>query len=158
MRETQPLPNVADTLALGRTLATRLAPLAQARGALLLLEGTLGAGKTTLVRGMVEALGGIGRVSSPTFALLHEYPLTSPDLDALIHLDAYRLDGRDAFDAAVGGLEELLQPRLLVVVEWPSRVGLGLGGEADCRVEIEHAQQGRLARLDWYVTPPPGTA
>ena len=116
MSETQ-LPDDAATVALGRQLAEALREPVRQRGCLLLLEGPLGAGKTTLTRGLAEGLGCIAHVSSPTFALMHEYPAGVSGVEALIHIDAYRLDGPDAFDAATGGLNELQQPGVLVVVE-----------------------------------------
>ncbi len=66
------------------------------------LEGPLGAGKTTFVRGLVRALGCDTRVKSPTFALAHTYPSTPP----VHHLDLYRLEGEDA--AIALGLDEML--------------------------------------------------
>lgn len=94
--------------------------LAQTLGAgdVLALIGPLGAGKTTLVRGLAAGLGiDSERVSSPTFALSHTY--RGGDLP-LIHMDLYRL--ANAAEAIAAGLEEQLHdPEALVVVEWPER-------------------------------------
>src|SRR5205823_14940107 len=77
------IPDLAATTALGRRLGELLFP-----GAVVALVGPLGAGKTPLVRAVVEGLGGDGRrVSSPTFALIDEYPARLP----VYHFDTYRL-------------------------------------------------------------------
>ena len=94
--------------------------LAQRLGAgdVLALTGPLGAGKTTLVRGLARGMGiDPERVASPTFALCHTY--RGGDL-SLVHLDLYRI--ADAQEAVAAGLEEQIHdPEALVVVEWPER-------------------------------------
>lgn len=82
------------------------------------LEGQLGAGKTTFVRSLVEALGGDPRgVSSPTFVLLHVYADATPQV---YHLDAYRMHSSD--ELVDIGFEDLLQQGGVVLVEWASKV------------------------------------
>lgn len=83
------------------------------RGALLLLDGPLGAGKTTFVAALVAALGGPERTSSPTYTLIHEYP--TPD-GPIIHVDAYRLGDPEALEGF--GLDDYLERARLVAVEW----------------------------------------
>ena len=101
-----------ETIALGERLARTLP-----RGAAVLLIGNLGAGKTTLAKGIVQGLGAVpaDEVSSPTFTLIHEYG--SPP--AVYHVDLYRLDS--ARDAATLGLDELFDSPALVIVEWGER-------------------------------------
>ncbi len=101
-----------ETIALGERLARTLA-----RGATVLLIGNLGAGKTTLAKGIVQGLGAApaDEVSSPTFTLIHEFG--SPP--AVYHVDLYRLDR--ARDAATLGLDELFDSPALVIVEWGER-------------------------------------
>lgn len=88
------------------------------------LEGDLGAGKTTWVRGMLEGLGHVGRVPSPTYTLLEHYALAGLDV---IHVDLYRLGGGEANADARGELETLglrdwlARERCWVLVEWPGR-------------------------------------
>ena len=83
---------------------------------LIFLSGDLGVGKTTLVRGMLRGLGFSGRVKSPSYGLLESYEL---DELTLHHLDLYRLGHpEELFDL---GLEELLDPRSVVLIEWPER-------------------------------------
>ncbi|MEZ4631095.1 MAG: tRNA (adenosine(37)-N6)-threonylcarbamoyltransferase complex ATPase subunit type 1 TsaE [Deinococcales bacterium] len=82
------------------------------KGSLLILSGDLGAGKTTLVRLMLEALGSDAKVSSPTYTLIHEYP--SPQ-GVVVHIDAYRLGSERLLELA---LDDYLARARLVVVEW----------------------------------------
>jgi tRNA threonylcarbamoyladenosine biosynthesis protein TsaE len=94
-------------------MAQMLAP-----GAVIALEGELGAGKTQFVRGLVKGLGGSGQqVTSPTFVLLNVYE--TPKM-SVYHLDAYRTAGADDLEAV--GFLELLDQKGLVVVEWASRI------------------------------------
>ncbi|WP_285905005.1 tRNA (adenosine(37)-N6)-threonylcarbamoyltransferase complex ATPase subunit type 1 TsaE [Pseudodesulfovibrio pelocollis] len=105
------LADPAATLALGRILAEALA--GERHPPALLLQGDLGAGKTTLVRGLVGSLPGSERaeVSSPSFNICNLYPTTPP----VAHCDLYRLEGMGPDDA----LLELLEDRtMLVVIEW----------------------------------------
>ena len=86
---------------------------------LLLLRGDLGTGKTTLVKGIAEALDAAeaDEVTSPTFTLLHEYDGTQDGKPVkLYHLDVYRLEGERQLETL--GLDELLTPDALVLVEW----------------------------------------
>ena len=101
-----------ETIALGERLAQTLP-----RGATVLLIGNLGAGKTTLAKGIVRGLGAAqpDEVSSPTFTLIHEYG--SPP--AVYHVDLYRLDS--ARDVATLGLDELFDSNALVLIEWGER-------------------------------------
>jgi tRNA threonylcarbamoyladenosine biosynthesis protein TsaE len=104
----------ADTVELGRKLARLLKP-----PQLLLLRGDLGTGKTTLVKGIAEALDAAeaDEVTSPTFTLLHEYDGTQDGKPVkLYHLDVYRLEGERQLETL--GLDELLTPDALVLVEW----------------------------------------
>jgi len=100
----------ADTIALGRRLAGEL------KGVVLLI-GNLGAGKTTLVKGIAEGAGAASQdeVSSPTFTLIHEYG--SPV--RLYHIDLYRLDTEREVQSL--GLEDLFATGRLVLIEWGER-------------------------------------
>lgn len=103
-----------ETIALGRTLAKLLSP-----PLLLLLRGDLGAGKTTLVKGIAEALNAAeaSEVTSPTFTLLHEYQGQRDGEPVLLcHLDLYRVEQEQQLLAI--GLEELPTPEAVVLVEW----------------------------------------
>jgi len=104
----------AETIEAGRKLAALLLP-----PQLLILRGDLGTGKTTLVKGIAEALDAAeaDEVTSPTFTLLHEYEGTQEGKPVkLFHLDVYRLEGERQLETL--GLDELLTPDALVLVEW----------------------------------------
>lgn len=103
------------TAAFGRKVAERIT-----RGGLLLLEGELGAGKTTFVQGLAEGLGITQRLTSPTFALMNVYPLAHTVLTHLVHIDLYRLTSTDSL-AELDIDHWLADPTTLVVVEWPER-------------------------------------
>jgi tRNA threonylcarbamoyladenosine biosynthesis protein TsaE len=100
-----------ETIALGERLAREL----PARG-LVLLIGNLGAGKTTLAKGIVSGLGAADEddVASPTFTLIHEY-----GGGRVYHIDLYRLD--ELHEVATLGLDELLERDALVLMEWGER-------------------------------------
>jgi tRNA threonylcarbamoyladenosine biosynthesis protein TsaE len=104
----------ADTIAVGRKLADLLKP-----PQLLLLRGDLGTGKTTLVKGIAQALDAADpdEVTSPTFTLMHEFEGTHQGKPVkLYHLDVYRLESERQLETI--GLDELLTPDALVLVEW----------------------------------------
>jgi tRNA threonylcarbamoyladenosine biosynthesis protein TsaE len=111
----------------------------------LYLHGELGAGKTTLARGMLRALGEPGPVRSPTYALMAEY---QPAGQRLLHLDLYRLDSPDELMAL--GLADHLPGSRMWLIEWPEK---GEGGglpPADAHVFLEprgHARQIRIEPL-----------
>lgn len=123
-----------QTIRLGELLGRSLRA-----GDLVLLYGELGAGKTTLVRGMAKSVGYRGRVASPTFALAHVYRGKRLTLH---HLDLYRLkDG----DTAELGLDELLHdPKGAVVVEWPQAARWP---KRRVEVRLAHARRGRRATI-----------
>jgi tRNA threonylcarbamoyladenosine biosynthesis protein TsaE len=104
----------ADTVAVGRKLAELLKP-----PQFLLLRGELGTGKTTLVKGIVQALDAAepDEVTSPTFTLLHEYDGVRKGKPVkLYHLDVYRLESERQLETL--GLDDLLTEDALVLVEW----------------------------------------
>lgn len=118
--------------ALGARLGLGLADPARQRTLVVLLHGPLGAGKTTLVRGLLEGLGHRGRVPSPTYTLAETYAL--PGGPRITHLDLYRLADPDELEF-IGWRDWLVEPGLLLV-EWPDRVPM-LEGRADLVVRIE---------------------
>jgi tRNA threonylcarbamoyladenosine biosynthesis protein TsaE len=104
----------ADTIEVGRKLAGILKP-----PQLLLLRGELGTGKTTLVKGIAQALDAAEpeEVTSPTFTLIHEYDGTLDRKPVkLFHIDVYRLESERQLETL--GLDELLTPDAIVLVEW----------------------------------------
>ncbi len=120
-------PDVAATQGLAARLAAVLRP-----GDLILIEGDLGAGKTTFTQGLARALGVEEAVTSPTFVLMNVYP-TSAGFD-LVHVDVYRLDRlSEVVDLA---LPEMLEDGAVVVIEWGERAAAALSGD-HLRVRIE---------------------
>jgi tRNA threonylcarbamoyladenosine biosynthesis protein TsaE len=118
--------------ALGASLLCRLKP-----GDAVLLEGELGAGKTTLARGLIEAAGWTEPVRSPTFNLIQEYNTEPP----VLHADLYRL--KSAFGI---GLEDSLETHVCLI-EWPDRLGGLIDAEEAYLVEIEFDEPGRLVTI-----------
>jgi len=99
-----------ETIALGRTFASLLTP-----PKLVVLRGELGAGKTTLVKGIAEAFHAAARedVTSPTFTLVHEY--RGPEVN-LFHIDLYRIENDRALETL--GLDDLMGNNNLLLIEW----------------------------------------
>ena len=114
------------------------------RPSLLLLEGTLGAGKTSLVQGLASAVGIEEPITSPTFALSQHYPQGKPPL---VHLDLYRLElPAAADDLFLQEEEEALGMGAIIVVEWAERLSLTLPDA--WRLKLSHQNDGsRLATL-----------
>ena len=142
-------PQASDTDALGAALAAalrahRLPPL------LLTLRGDLGAGKTSLVRALLRALGVAGRIKSPTYALVETYRVANSlqfneNLENQVyHVDLYRFSSEDDWHDA--GLRELLDGRSLCLVEWPERAPQ-LVPRADVDIVLEPSGEGRIVRL-----------
>ncbi len=114
-----------------RRLAREIAGLLRA-GDVVLLDGPLGAGKTTFVRALAGALGVDERlVSSPTYVIVNEYRSTSGP--GIVHADAYRLGGSEDLDAL--GWDRLTSGDSIVLVEWGERIAQSCPGAA--RIEIE---------------------
>jgi tRNA threonylcarbamoyladenosine biosynthesis protein TsaE len=105
------------------------------------LSGELGAGKTTLMRGILRALGWMGPVKSPSYTLVEHYLFSSL---YLYHFDFYRFDDPDEWDAT--GFAEYFRPDSVAVIEWPERVAARLP-PADVSVRLEHAEPGRALEL-----------
>jgi tRNA threonylcarbamoyladenosine biosynthesis protein TsaE len=99
-----------ETTQVGRTLAAEIKP-----GSLVLLRGDLGAGKTTMVKGIAEAFHAAEAeaVTSPTFTLIHEY--RGPKV-TLYHIDLYRIDTQRELDTLA--LDDLMDPNTILLIEW----------------------------------------
>jgi tRNA threonylcarbamoyladenosine biosynthesis protein TsaE len=122
--------------AFGRRLAERLAP-----PCIIYLEGDLGTGKTTLVRGILRGLGHEGSVRSPTYTLLEPYELGGL---RLFHLDLYRLS--DPEELQYLGLRDLLEGDSVLFVEWPER-GAGVLPPPDLEIRLGYSDNGRVLEL-----------
>ena len=116
----------SETEAVGRTLAQRLEP-----GAVVLISGDLGAGKTAFVRGLAEGLGiAPAEVSSPTFTLIQEY---RGGRLGLYHVDLYRLTSKEVDDL---GLDDLMLEGGVMAVEWPDRLPRPVEGAVQVDIQL----------------------
>jgi len=126
------LPDEEATLAFGAELAHVLVP-----GLTIYLIGDLGAGKTTLTRGVLRGLGYTGKVKSPTYTLLELYTVSSL---YLYHFDFYRFaDPQEWVDA---GFRDYFNAESVCIVEWPENAGEFLPAP-DLRIQLEAQQSGR---------------
>ena len=118
-----------ETVALGRELAAALKP-----GSMVLLHGDLGAGKTTLVKGIAEGFQAAeaDRVTSPTFTLIHEY--RAPEI-TLYHIDLYRIDTQRELDTLA--LDDLMDGSSILLIEWGEKFER-FRRERDVEIAIEH--------------------
>jgi tRNA threonylcarbamoyladenosine biosynthesis protein TsaE len=128
-----------ETIALGRKLASALTP-----PKLVLLRGDLGAGKTTLIKGIAEGFQAASRdeVTSPTFTLVHEYRGPTANL---FHIDLYRVDTQRELDTLA--LDDLISGNSVLLIEWGEKfarlernrdaeIALTHVGESDRRVRV----------------------
>jgi tRNA threonylcarbamoyladenosine biosynthesis protein TsaE len=128
-----------ETIALGRKLASMLAP-----PKLVLLRGELGAGKTTLVKGVAEGLHAASRddVTSPTFTLVHEF--RGPKVN-IYHIDLYRVDTPRQLETL--GLDDLIAGNSILLIEWGEKF-LRFERERDIEIAFElHGENQRIIRV-----------
>jgi tRNA threonylcarbamoyladenosine biosynthesis protein TsaE len=123
--------NAEETRALGKKLSRALKP-----GDAVSLTGPLGSGKTCLIQGLVRGLGFHGKVGSPSFVLVTEYPASIP----VQHVDLYRLDGPSDLDSL--GWEDLFDDHCLTLVEWGEKAE----GRFPCSCRIFLEQEGEDER------------
>lgn len=118
-----------ETIARGREIAAKMRP-----PLLVLLSGELGAGKTTLAKGIISGLGAAPEedVTSPTFTLVHTF--TGPV--KVFHVDLYRVNGVQEFDSL--GLEDIFAEPAIVLIEWPERMRMRTDWRV-MRIDLEHA-------------------
>lgn len=138
------LPDLAAMDRLGRAIADVLRA-----GDVVALEGGLGAGKTTLARAIIAALGHEGEVPSPSFAIIEPYDPPPPGQPGvrlpLVHADFYRLNHPD--EAHEIGLDDYREGAVLIA-EWPDHAG-GFAHEASClSIALEVADEGRIAIVE----------
>ncbi|HEX7386952.1 MAG TPA: tRNA (adenosine(37)-N6)-threonylcarbamoyltransferase complex ATPase subunit type 1 TsaE [Castellaniella sp.] len=138
------LPDEEATLRLAKQLADCVCGKTEASGTpggRIHLKGELGAGKTTLVRGLLRAAGVTGRIKSPTYTLLESYNISNLYFH---HFDFYRFS--DAHEWRDAGFAELFDEHAIVLIEWPEQAGTRLP-LPDLDIQLAYAGTGRTARL-----------
>ncbi len=136
MTEEHTLETTEQLEAFGETLPARFG-----RGTVILLVGEMGAGKTTLTKGIARGLGSSAEVTSPTYNLIHEYP--TPE-GKLIHIDAHRLERPQKLWRM--GLDEFLDTARLIVIEWGAELRPEL--EKPVMILIRTSKKGRTLKLE----------
>jgi len=129
--------NERETIGLAKKIAGRLKG-----GEVLLLQGELGAGKTTFVKGLAQAFGIKERITSPTFVLMHQHRIKDKGLRIkyFVHCDAYRVkSARELGD--VGLIDWLGKPDTLVVVEWGEKIKPLLRGKKYTTIKFQHGKK-----------------
>lgn len=110
---------------------------------IIFLEGDLGAGKTTWVRGFLKGMGYSGNVKSPTYTLVEIYPFVQ---GTVYHFDLYRIMHPEELEFI--GISEYFEEKSIALIEWPQQ-GIGLLPKADLRVELKPSEKGRVAILEF---------
>ncbi len=106
------------------------------------LSGELGAGKTTLARGILRAIGYVGNVKSPTYAMVEPYEVNGRQV---FHFDLYRL--ADPEELEYMGIRDYFQQQAIRLIEWPEKAGSHLG-KADLHIRLSYADTQRVADLE----------
>ncbi len=138
------LPDESATVAMGAAIAAEAVDIAKASGLIVFLRGDLGAGKTTLTRGWLRALGVTGAVKSPTYTLVEPYAL---DGLTVYHFDLYRL--RDPEELEFMGVRDYFRAGSLSIIEWPER-GAEFLPDPDIVIAIQPLNAGRRLELAAY--------
>ena len=126
-----------ETISIGREIGASLAA-----PVLILLTGELGAGKTTLTKGIASGAGAAQEeeITSPTFTLIHKYTdgAKSAKRPAVYHIDLYRIESRP--DLETLGLDDIFNERVIVIVEWPERLILPTNWPM-VQIKLEHVAE-----------------
>lgn len=131
----------AETVALGQNIGAATLRSGGDQGAVFYLSGTLGAGKTTLTRGVLTSFGHQGAVKSPTYTLVEPYNLGAREV---FHFDLYRL--ADPEELEYMGIRDYFVPSSICIIEWPDK-GRGILPKPDVAIELNPHNSGRQALL-----------
>ena len=123
--------NTAETINFGKDLATKLHG-----GDIVLLNGDLGAGKTTLMKGLALGLGIDNEINSPTFTLMNIYSANIRDIKMVAHIDTYRLKYEREL-TEIGVEDYLGEDHTLTIIEWPEKIANLLQNKKMIRVKLE---------------------
>ncbi|MFA5129853.1 MAG: tRNA (adenosine(37)-N6)-threonylcarbamoyltransferase complex ATPase subunit type 1 TsaE [Patescibacteria group bacterium] len=136
------IPTTTDWNSVAREIVAKLND-----GDILTLSGPLGAGKTTFVQALAQALGSEKLPKSPTFSMLRTYSISGNGLSRLLHVDAYRIENE--IDLITLDLdEELLIPGTILVIEWPEHIPAWLETRPHLALTIEIDGDGRRASME----------
>jgi len=141
----QKLYSVDEMIQFGQQLASTLNG-----GDIVLLHGELGAGKTTLTKGIALGLGIKDEIVSPTFTLMQTYnikTLKHKNIKTLVHVDTYRLENEEQLIEI--GVEDYLGDKgTICVIEWPEKIEKLLRGKKVMNIRIEHCEGGRKIKIE----------
>jgi tRNA threonylcarbamoyladenosine biosynthesis protein TsaE len=129
-------PDEISMISLGSSMAESLSP-----GTVIFLDGELGAGKTTLARGIIGGLGHCGTVTSPTYTLVEPYQCRGVPV---YHFDLYRLENPEELETI--GFRDMIHGNSICLVEWPER-GHGILPKADITINITYNGAGRIVKV-----------
>ncbi len=136
--------NQKETINLGKKIATTFQG-----GDVILLEGDLGAGKTTLTKGIAEYFGVKKNITSPTFSLMNVYEVKSlkvSKVKSLVHIDTYRLENEEKL-IEIGAEDYIGAPDTVCIIEWPEKLRRLLKGKKVKKIKIEHIDKGRKIKI-----------
>ena len=133
------LSNEKNTLDLGESISAHLT-----EGLLIFLKGDLGAGKTTLARGLISGLGYVGSVKSPTYSLIEQYEF---DMFTLNHFDLYRFTSPNEWLSS--GFQEYINSYDVNLIEWPEKSAEFLP-KPDLEIELSYKNEGRIAYINCF--------
>lgn len=117
-------------------------------GDIVLLHGDLGAGKTTITKGIAKGLGIDDDIVSPTFSIMNVYEgkREKGKVESLVHIDTYRLEDEDQL-VEIGVEDYLGRPGVVTIIEWPEKIEGLLEGKKVINVMIEHVERGRKIKI-----------